>query len=56
VGGSAIVGPDGFPLAVADPERGEQLLVAVCRPSEARDKRVSPRNDVLADRRTDLYG
>lgn len=56
VGGSAIVGPDGYPLAVADRERGEQLLVAACRLAEARDKRVSPRNDVLADRRTDLYG
>lgn len=56
VGGSAIVGPDGYPLAVADPAGGEQLLVAACRPAAARDKQVSPRNDVLADRRTDLYG
>lgn len=55
VGGSAIVGPDGFPLAVADPARGEQLLTAGCRLAAARDKRVSPRNDVLADRRPDLY-
>lgn len=56
VGGSAIVGPDGYPLAVADRTRGEQLLLATCRLSEARDKRVSPRNDVLADRRPELYG
>lgn len=55
VGGSAVVGPDGYPLAVADPAGGEQLLVATCRLAEARDKRVSPRNDVLADRRPDLY-
>ncbi|MBO0889715.1 MAG: hydrolase [Acidothermales bacterium] len=56
VGGSAIVAPDGYPLAVADPARGEQLLTAECRPAAARDKRVSPHNDVLADRRLDLYG
>ena len=55
VSGSVVVAPDGFPLATASPEAGEQTLLADCRLADARDKRVSPRNDVLADRRPDLY-
>jgi predicted amidohydrolase len=56
VSGSVIVGPDGFPLTAAEPGEGEQILVADCVLAEARDKRISPRNDVLADRRPQLYG
>jgi predicted amidohydrolase len=55
VGGSAIVGPDGWPLAgpVAEPEPA--LLIASCDLALARDKRVSSRNDVIADRRPEVY-
>jgi len=56
VSGSLIVGPHGFPLAMADPAAGEQILVADCDLAAADDKRISPRNDVLADRRPHLYG
>jgi 5-aminopentanamidase len=61
VGGSAIVGPDGFLLALASfgeggKEGGEQILVAECDLADARRKGTSPRNGVVADRRPDLYG
>lgn len=56
VGGSAVIGPSGFPIASARPDGGAQTLLADCRLGEARTKQVSPRNDVLADRRTELYG
>jgi hypothetical protein len=36
--------------------KGEALLLADCDLSLADDKRVSPHNDVLADRRPELYG
>jgi 5-aminopentanamidase len=56
VGGSAIVGPDGWPLA-GPPEACEPaLLIASCDLAQARDKRISERNDVLADRRPRVYG
>jgi 5-aminopentanamidase len=55
VGGSAIVGPDGYPLALAAPGTGEQVLFARCDLAASRDKQVSPRNDVLGDRRPELY-
>jgi predicted amidohydrolase len=56
VGGSVIVGPDGYPLA--GPVQGDRpaVILADCDVAKARDKRVGERNDVLADRRTDLYG
>lgn len=54
VSGSAIVAPDGYPLALAE-TASEQVLVAHCCLGDARNKRVSPRNDVLADRRPELY-
>lgn len=56
VGGSAIVGPDGYPLVTAEPGAGEQLLLASCRPVDARVKQISKRNDVFADRKPELYG
>lgn len=55
VAGSVIVGPGGFPLSVAEPGGGEQILLADCALAEAADKRISPRNDVFADRRPHLY-
>src|SRR3954462_8991606 len=55
VGGSAIVAPSGFPLAAPGAcEPG--VLRASVDLAEARDKRVSERNDVLGDRRVDVYG
>ena len=56
IGGSVIVDVDGFPLA--GPARaGESVnLLARCSLDQARDKRLNKRNDVLADRRPELYG
>jgi predicted amidohydrolase len=55
VGGSVIVDPAGWPLAgpLSAPDTG--CIVAACRLEEARDKRISPRNDVHTDRRPELY-
>jgi predicted amidohydrolase len=50
---SVIVDPDGS--VVAGPQAGRALLVADIVPAAARDKRWGERNDVLADRRPDLY-
>jgi 5-aminopentanamidase len=56
VGGSVIVGPDGYPLAgPLTAARAGELRVD-CDLASARDKRVSAHNDVLADRRPGLYG
>jgi predicted amidohydrolase len=55
VGGSAIIAPSGFPLA-GPGLPGPGVLRASIDVAEARDKRVSERNDVLADRRVDVYG
>lgn len=57
VAGSAIIGPDGFPLAApeADHAADEQILLAACRFADARRKAISPRNDVFGDRRPELY-
>jgi 5-aminopentanamidase len=51
---SAIVAPDGSLLA--GPLPGRHLLVANCELRLAHDKSISARNDVLADRRPELYG
>lgn len=56
VGGSVIVDADGWPLAGPTPGDDELLLTADCRLGEALDKAISDRNDVFADRRTELYG
>jgi predicted amidohydrolase len=55
VGGSLIAGPDGYPLAGPAVAGEPAVLTAVCDLAEAADKRVSERNDVLADRRPGLY-
>jgi len=55
VGGSAIIDPDGWPLAGPEPGDQERILVADCDLRAAADKAVSERNDVLADRRPELY-
>ena len=56
VGGSVIVDPDGWPLA--GPARPGQatVLVADCALTDARTKAIGPRNDVHADRRSEIYG
>jgi len=56
VGGSAIIGPDGYPLALAEPGGGPQTLLAHCQLVRARDKATSAVNDVVADRHPELYG
>ena len=55
VGGTVIVGPDGYP--VAGPVTGDQeaVLTAPCDLARASDKKISEHNDVLADRRPPLY-
>ncbi len=53
-GGSQIAGPDGAVLARA-PAEGDHAAVVQIDPALARDKRVTPRNDVLADRRPEHY-
>jgi predicted amidohydrolase len=56
VGGSAIIGPHGYPLALAEAGGGAQTLLARCALAQARDKSTSAVNDVVADRRPELYG
>jgi 5-aminopentanamidase len=55
VGGSVIVDPDGFPLAGPVAVDEERNLYADVDLGQARDKKISKHNDVLADRRPDLY-
>jgi 5-aminopentanamidase len=56
IGGSVIVDPDGCPLAGPAPPGEAVMLMARCRLADARDKHLNERNDVLADRRPELYG
>jgi predicted amidohydrolase len=53
-GRSQIVAPDGRLLGCAGAD-SEELLIADIDPAEALDKKVTPRNDLFLDRRTDLY-
>jgi predicted amidohydrolase len=54
VGGSAIIDPDGWPLAgPADDSAG--IIMAACHLETATDKTISEHNDVLGDRRPALY-
>jgi 5-aminopentanamidase len=55
IGGSVIVDPSGFPLAGPATPDDETTLIADCSLGDARDKRISAHNDVLADRRPELY-
>jgi predicted amidohydrolase len=56
VGGSVIVDPAGFPVAGPAGDEETVTVLAGCELAQAREKRISPHNDVLADRRPDLYG
>jgi predicted amidohydrolase len=51
---SEVVAPSGEVLVRATPDR-EEVLVVTIDPMAARDKKLTPTNDVLADRRTALY-
>jgi 5-aminopentanamidase len=55
VGGSVILGPEGYPLAGPVAADREDLLVARVDLHEARTKTISAHNHVLTDRRPDLY-
>ncbi|MBA7627742.1 hypothetical protein ES703_35209 [subsurface metagenome] len=53
-GCSQITAPDGRILAQA-PAEGDALNIVEIDPASACDKRVTPRNDLFADRRPELY-
>ncbi len=53
-GCSQIVSPEGVLLA-SSPEGGADVQVVDVAPVSARDKRLNPWNDLLADRRPELY-
>ena len=55
ISGSVIVGPDGYPLDGPVLADRPALLTAACDLSRARDKALSGDNDLLADRRPELY-
>jgi len=55
VGGTVIVGPDGYPLAGPVTADEPAVLVASCELARARNKQTSAHNDVLTDRRPLLY-
>ena len=55
VGGTVIVGPDGYPLAGPVTADEPAVLVASCELARARNKQISAHNDVLTDRRPLLY-
>ena len=55
LGGSVIVRRSGYPAAGPVCEDRSAVLTATIDLSRARDKRISERNDLFADRRPDLY-
>ncbi len=55
VSGSAIIGPDGYPLAGPVLEDHPAVLVADVDLGRARDKRLSEHNDLFLDRRESIY-
>ena len=55
IGGTVIVGPDGYPLAGPVTGNQEAVLAAPCDLARARDKKISAHNDVFGDRRPPLY-
>ena len=55
ISGSVIVGPDGYPLAGPVLADRPAVLTAACDLPRARDKTVSGHNDLLTDRRPELY-
>jgi predicted amidohydrolase len=55
ISGTVIVGPGGYPVAGPVLADRPAVLVADCDLPAARDKRINDNNDLLADRRPDLY-
>ncbi|HEX4672375.1 MAG TPA: nitrilase family protein [Solirubrobacteraceae bacterium] len=55
VGGSVIVDPAGFPIAGPAGDEETVTVFAGCELAQSREKRISPHNDVLTDRRPELY-
>ena len=55
ISGSVIVGPDGYPLVGPVLADRPAVLTAACDLFRARDKALAGDNDLLADRRPDLY-
>ncbi len=55
ISGSLIAGPDGYPLAGPVLADRPAVLTAACDLSRARDKSLAGDNDLLADRRPELY-
>jgi len=55
VGGTVIIGPDGYPLAGPIAADHGAVISAKCDLPRARKKAVSARNDLMADRRPGLY-
>ncbi len=55
ISGSVIVGPDGYPLAGPVLADRPAVLTAACDLPSARDKSLDGDNDLLADRRPELY-
>ena len=55
ISGSVIAGPDGYPLAGPVLADRPAVLTAACDLSRARDKSLAGDNDLLADRRPELY-
>jgi 2,6-dihydroxypseudooxynicotine hydrolase len=55
ISGSVIVGPDGHPLAGPVLADRPAVLTAACDLPRARDKKLAGDNDLLADRRPELY-
>ena len=55
IGGTVIIGPDGYPIAGPVLADEETTVVAEVDLLRARDKRVGERNHLFADRRPELY-
>jgi len=55
VGGSIVCDPDGWPLAGPAPADSESMPIADCDLAIATSKAIGNHNDVLADRRPQLY-
>lgn len=54
-GQSVIIDPDGLPVAGPRPDTGSHVATADCDLTRAREKSVTERDDVLGDRRPELY-
>jgi N-carbamoylputrescine amidase len=54
-GQSVVADPDGVPIAGPLPDTGSHSVAVDCDLSRSRDKSITPRDDVLADRRPDVY-